>query len=379
MGGPGSGRKPTKRKPRPRRPLADVDGGCKLMLKGTQSELFPLQTVRVPPSAKWAELCFDAVIQADKARSENTKLTYLTQFENFVDWCAKYEVREDDVFTPEVLVSHLEWLKQAGYSRATISLRRTVICAVDQRMRKKPGDPEPHSLNHHPLVVSWWKGYARENPASIGRAPYVGREELRKVLRAMFEQTKWRVNPALYNARDRAIVLLGYLGAFRRSELSQINIGDLTFESGALTVRWRTSKTDALSLGEERVIMPQEETELCAIDALQRWLAVYRGEPLFQGAEPEPNTPLFPSIVNGRVKARRMPDTQIYQRIVAIAKYAGIAMSPHSLRAAFATHALEHSDEGEVAFHGRWKSRTTMQPYVRRSRSWAKNPTKKLK
>lgn len=379
MGGPGSGRKPAKRKPRPRRPLADETGGCKLVHTTKQAELFPLNTVRVPPSAKWAELCFDAVIQADKARSENTKLTYATQFENFVDWCAKYEVKEQDVFTPEVLVSHLEWLKQAGYSRATIGLRRTVICAVDQRMRTTPTDPEPYSLNHHPLVVSWWKGYARENPASIGRAPYVGREDLRKVLRAMFECKKWRVNPALYNARDRAIVLLGYLGAFRRSELSYLNIGDLTFQGGALVVRWKASKGDSMSIGEERVILPQEESELCAIDAVQRWLDMYRGEPLFEGAEPAPETPLFPSIHCGRVKAKRMPDTQIYQRIVAISKLAGVAMSPHSLRAAFATHALEHSDEGEVAFHGRWKSRTTMQPYVRRSRTWTKNPTGKLK
>jgi integrase len=318
------------------------------------------------------------VLQAASSRSENTKLTYATQFNFYVDWAIRYAVDPIMPLSPEVLVSHLEWLKQANYSRATIRLRRTVLCAVDARMRATPTDPRPYSLSQTPLVQNWWKGYCRDVPSKDKRAAFIEREDLRTVLRHMFASKWHRHSPEIYNTRDRAILLLGYLGAFRRSELSAANIGDLTFSSRGLWVRWPKSKGDQEGLGEERCILPQDETELCAVDALERWLALYRGDPLFGGQEVDPLTPLFPSIVSGRIVAKRMPATQIYQRIVHIAKAAGVKMSPHSLRAALATHALQHSDEGEVAFHGRWKSRTTMQPYIRRTRAWTKNVTGKL-
>lgn len=348
------------------------------VLKGTQAQLFPLEKAQVPPAAKWAELCRDAVLQAASSRSENTKLTYACQFDQYVDWAIRYEVDPIMPLSPEVLVSHLEWLKQDRKSRATISLRRTVLCAVDARLRATGTDPDPHSLRYHPLVLNWWKGYCRENPASIGRAPYVDREDLRKILRAMMARKSHRSRPEIHNARDRALILLGYLGAFRRSELSALNVGDVDFSSRGLTVRWKTSKTDRESVGEERGILPQEETELCAVDAVERWLDIYRGSPLFESEPMDPSAPMFPIIISGRITARRMPMTQIYQRLVTISKYSGIPFTPHSLRAAFATHALELSDEGEVAFHGRWKSGQTMRPYVRRSRTWSKNPTGKL-
>jgi integrase len=92
------------------------------------------------------------------------------------------------------------------------------------------------SPTHHAMVTNTMKGIRRMlGTASVQKAPAVTDD-----IRAMVDAT----DMALIGARDRALVLLGFAGAFRRSELVELDVEDCTFGKDGLTVTLRRSKTD---------------------------------------------------------------------------------------------------------------------------------------
>lgn len=70
--------------------------------------------------------------------------------------------------------------------------------------------------------------------------------------------------------RDRAILLLGFAGAFQRSELASLRVEDLEVLEGGLRVVLRRSKTD--QEGEGQAVYVSRRTELCPVDAVLDWL-----------------------------------------------------------------------------------------------------------
>ena len=86
----------------------------------------------------------------------------------------------------------------------------------------------------------------------------------------------------LKGLRDRAILLLGFAGAFRRSELVALNIDDLQFCDAGLRVTIRKSKTDQEGLGSTIAIA--RGSIACPVDAVRTWqsAAGIVGGPLFR-------------------------------------------------------------------------------------------------
>ena len=76
----------------------------------------------------------------------------------------------------------------------------------------------------------------------------------------------------LRGARDRALLLVGFAGAFRRSELSALEVSDLKFTAEGLVIDLRRSKTDQEAKGRE-VGIPFGTDELtCPVRILKAWL-----------------------------------------------------------------------------------------------------------
>lgn len=145
---------------------------------------------------------------------------------------------------------------------ATISRRLASITKVHQAAGIKDS---PASTQHF-VVGEVLKGARRTlGVAQKGKDPLLI-DDVRRIIATC--------PPNLLGLRDRALVLVGFAGAFRRSEIASIFMLDLAFpgDSG-LVVHLRHSKTDQEGAGREVAIPCGEHSETCPVRALKEWLA----------------------------------------------------------------------------------------------------------
>ena len=162
----------------------------------------------------------------------------------------------------------------------------------------------------------------------------------------------------LIGLRDRALLLLGFAGAFRRSELVALNVADIRECEAGLRVRISRSKTDQEAQGVTIGIVPGAVA--CPVRAIKAWLEAAK---IMDG-------PLFRSIAKGeRISTERLSDksvADIVKRHVARLGLDPAAFGGHSLRAGFLTSAAA---KGASIFKmmdtSRHKSVDTLRGYVR--------------
>jgi integrase len=114
------------------------------------------------------------------------------------------------------------------------------------------------------VVIATLQGIRR----TLGTAPDQKTAALTDDIRAMIAAT----DDGLIGLRDRALVLLGFAGAFRRSELVALDLVDLVFSRDGLTVNLRRRKTDQEGAGRKVGIPYGANPETCPVRVLQGWL-----------------------------------------------------------------------------------------------------------
>src|ERR1039458_8718613 len=133
--------------------------------------------------------------------------------------------------------------------------------------------------------------------------------------------------------RDRALILLGFAGAFRRSEVVGLDVEDCVFNKDGLTVALRRSKTDQDGVGRKVGIPYGSNPETCPVRTMQAWIE----------AAAISNGPVFRSINrHGHVKAGRLSGIDVARVVKKLVDRAGLDASKyagHSLRAGHATSA----------------------------------------
>jgi len=164
---------------------------------------------------------------------------------------------------------------------------------------------------------------------TLGSAPDQKNAAITAEVRAMVET----LSPALIGVRDRALLLVGFAGAFRRSELVSLDVADVTFSSDGLIVQLRRSKTDQEGEG-RKVGLPFGSNPLtCPVRALRAWLdvaAIARG-PIFRSVDRHAN-----------VAETRLTDQSVALIVKRSARAAGLdweRYAGHSLRSGLATAA----------------------------------------
>jgi site-specific recombinase XerD len=150
---------------------------------------------------------------------------------------------------------------------------------------------------------------------------------------------------SLIGVRDRALLLVGFAGAFRRSEVVSLDVADVTFSSDGLIVQLRRSKTDQEGEG-RKVGLPFGSNPLtCPVRSLRTWLdaaAVVSG-PIFRAVDRHAN-----------VADTRLTDQSVALVVKRCAKAAGLdpeKYAGHSLRSGLAT-AAAMADVSEPGDHG---------------------------
>jgi integrase len=179
--------------------------------------------------------------------------------------------------------------------------------------------------------------------------------------------------PGLIGLRDRALVLLGFAGAFRRSELVGLDIEDCSFGSDGLTVALRRSKTDQDGMGRKVGIPYGAVPDTCPVRVLQAWIAQAG-----LGAGP-----LFRAITrHGGVRERRMAGLAVARIVKKLALRAGLdpaKYAGHSLRAGHATSAaIAGASERSIMNQTGHRSVQMVRRYIRDGSLFRENSAGKL-
>jgi integrase len=141
-----------------------------------------------------------------------------------------------------------------------------------------------------------------------------------------------RLGNCTRDIRDRALLLVGFAGAFRRSELSSIQCDWIARREDGLSIALLKTKTDQESKGRS-VVIPLVGGRVCPVAALEAWLEVSK---ITDG-------PLFRRVSkSGRVLSDGLSPSTVATIIKQRAAHVGLEptyLSGHSLRAGFATSA----------------------------------------
>ncbi len=164
--------------------------------------------------------------------------------------------------TPEVVALYISDLA----TRLSVSTIRRRMSAITNAHKEAGFSNSPASPRQSYVVREVLAGIKR----SLGTAQYGVSPLLISDIRKIVAETPDRL---LFGLRDRALVLVGFSGAFRRSELATLlEVDDLNFTDHGLYIRMRRSKTDQEGQGRTVAMPTGEHPETCLIRALRTWL-----------------------------------------------------------------------------------------------------------
>ncbi|MDX7953362.1 site-specific integrase [Lichenihabitans sp. Uapishka_5] len=313
----------------------------------TSAVLASLGEAYVRPGAQIELGLASAKNYARAEKSDATQRAYASDFSAFRAWCESVNA----VALPAdqaTVAAYLASLADAGLKVSTITRRAAAISFA----HKAHGHDSPTAQK---AVKSVMRGIRR----SIGTAVDAKAPATAKTITAMLK----RAPGTLAGKRDRALLLIGFAAALRRSELVALNVADIERQPEGIIIRIRKSKTDQEGSGHE-VAIPRG-SKLRPVEALDAWLSAAG---ITEG-------PLFRPVNKGdRLQPGRLEDravARIVKRYAIGAKLDPSAFSGHSLRAGFVTSALETgADLLKVMAQTRHRSVETVRKYDRRARIW---------
>ena len=240
-----------------------------------------------------------------------TRRAYQSDLRDFLTWGGIIPC------DPEMLAQYLADRAQS-HSPHTIGRRVVAI----SRAHSSLGLPDPSKTD---LVRSVLRGIRRTNGRPQRQAIPILRDDLFLILGQMH---------SLRGIRDRALILVGFAAALRRSELVGIDVHDLRFVTEGVLIYLRRSKTDQAGEG-RKIAVPFGRTSACPVKAVKQWMAVssITDGPVFRGVTKA-----------GVVSQSRLTDQSVSLIVKAYANAIGLpadGYSGHSLRAGLVTSAAK--------------------------------------
>ena len=270
---------------------------------------------------------------ATAAKSAATRLAYRSDFRHFTAWCDANAARPMSA-SIETAAAYLAHVADAGLSVSTITRRAAAIGYAHRCAGHEP------PTNAEPV-----KAVLRGIRRTLGTAPARKAPATAETIRAMLK----RIPDTPRGKRDRALLLIGFAGALRRSELVALCVEDIERAPDGILVRIGKSKTDQEGRG-HLVAIPRG-TRLRPVEALEAWLAEA-------------------GITSGRIFALTAQSVAlVVKRYVETAGLDPELFAGHSLRAGLVTTVLDAgADVFKVMEITRHKRVETLKIYDRRSK-----------
>lgn len=300
----------------------------------------------------------------------NTRRAYEGDWRRFEAWCAAWGHRALPA-SPQVAILYVTYLadpERPGGSQKPATIERAM--AALSHYHKVRGYVPPRQSIH-----------VQQHIRKVKVALKTASEQAPPLLVMHLEKIVSRM-PATepVSLRDKALLLVGWAGALRRSELAGLDRGHASFTPEGVVLTIASSKTDQEGQGVSIPIEPAQNPDLCPVSALRAWLGVCLS------SDHQPSDPLFQRTYFGGLHMDRIPDWEINHVVKAWARKAdiapdqpGVEFSGHSLRAGFITEAARAGRaEWQIMRHSRHKSYESFRGYIRRANLFQDNPGRGL-
>ncbi|MGI4747100.1 MAG: tyrosine-type recombinase/integrase [Janthinobacterium lividum] len=296
---------------------------------------------------------------AGEALAPATLRAYRGAWQHFCAWCdaAGWPALPA---APETVGAYLAALS-ATHTTSTLVQRLAAL----SRAHKLARLPWPSA---DPAIRNTLRGIQRKHGRPARQAAALATEELTRLVATC--------DATLAGQRDRALLLLGYAGALRRSELVAVMHEHLQFTNDGMRLMIPRAKGDQTGKGVSIGLPRGKSIATCPVRAMEIWLerSDCQYGPVFRGIDLRgviSNRGLHPDAVR-KILAKRAA-------LAGLKVLAGERLSPHGLRAGFITQAyINGACDEQIMEHTRQKDLRTMRGYVRRARLVSDSPAKLL-
>ena len=295
------------------------------------------------------------------SKANNTVRAYKSDFKDFASFCSKHAF---DSLPTEPKIISLYFTHLSKNSKISTLRRRLVSISMVHKLKGHYLDTK------HPLIIENLMGIKRlMGSYQKGKKPLLIKHL--KLLINVINEQKFK---EIKKARDKTIILIGFGGGFRRTELTSINYEDLEFVTEGLKIIIKRSKTDQFGEGMVKGL-PYLSNELyCPVINLKKWLELSKIN----------SGPIFRRFAKGlSLTNNRLTDQSVALLIKNYLNLAGIENSDysgHSLRSGFATVAAESgADERSIMSMTGHKTTQMVRRYIREANIFKNNALNKIK
>lgn len=289
--------------------------------------------------------------------AESTQEVYERDWRAFCNWCSSYGLACLPS-SPKTVACYFTSLAMKGFRVTTIRRHSAAIAAA----HRESGYPTPTA---HPAIKELLRGMTRKLGTPPKPVDALLSEDIKRLISALPD--------TLVGIRDRAIILLGFAGAFRRSEIVGLNVGDISYRDDGLIVLLRHSKTDQKGEGRWIGIPGGKNPDTCPVTAVRYWLdrSGIAEEAIFRGLDRHGN------IISKRLSTRSVGE--IIKRAAGAAGLDAARYSGHSLRSGHCTQASRSGvPEHIIRQQTGHRSSASLKPYIRLGRLFEENSADSL-
>ena len=283
------------------------------------------------------------------SKSANTLRAYQSDYNDFSLFCSKNGFQAMPT-QPKILALYITHL--SSYSKYSTLKRRLASISILHKIKGHYIDTK------HPIIIENLMGIKRTNGShQKGKKPLLI-SDLKLLIEAI-HQSKEKDNRKI---RDKALVLIGFSGGFRRSELVDIEYEDIEFVLEGVKIFVKRSKTDQSGEGMTKAIPYFNSENFCPVKALKNWIRIS-------------------DLKNGKIFS--ISDKNVALIIKKYANYAGLdshRYAGHSLRSGFATSTAESgAEERNIMAMTGHKSTEMVRRYIKEANLFKNNALNKIK
>ena len=284
-----------------------------------------------------------------QSKAYNTIRAYKSDFKDFIGFCTKNGFRSLPT-EPKIISLYLTYLSSS--SKMSTLKRRIASISVVHRLKGHYIDTK------HTMIIENLMGIRRKMGSYQKSKKPILINELKEIMKAIDDVN----NSKMRATRDKAIILTGFAGGFRRSELVSIDYDDLEFIPEGVKIFIKRSKTDQSGEGMIKALPFFEKKEFCPTTFLKKWLEI------------------------SKIKSGLIFNISDKSVALLIKKYTSLAgfdskkYSGHSLRSGFATVSAGFgADERSIMTMTGHKTTQMVRRYIQEANLFKNNALNKIK